>query len=65
MDNRGNHRANACTQARLCRRVVFVRSRTNQGPGIGETLALVRDNTFCVAFNIGRSLVVVNALQTC
>ena len=31
MDNCGNSRANTCIQARLCRRVVFIRSRTNPG----------------------------------
>ena len=31
MDNCGNSRANTCIQGRLCRRVVFIRSKTNPG----------------------------------
>ena len=34
LDNRGNSRANTCAQARLRRRAVFIRYRTNPGlPG--------------------------------
>ena len=31
MDNCGSSRANTCIQGRLCRRVVFIRSKTNPG----------------------------------